>query len=158
MTGATTKVLYAKVLNESTSADELLPLSQAILERLNSHGVKVISYTTDGAQTERTIQSGLVANTLNHITYTIRHPEFPDGPPLITITIPVIGGYPVVIFQDANHLAKMLRNNVRTGARTFTFGNHIMTWQDVFEQHLNCRPLFFRKTSVSSDVHEIKFD
>jgi len=103
-----------------------------ILRGLIGEKVQVVSSASDGSATERSMQRKLTAVADGTREYRIRHPK-PTGPTDLDITtsIPMFGGQPVVMLQDAKHAAKTARNNVTTGAKLLTLGNYVAMYSQV---------------------------
>ena len=125
--GISPLVLAAKAIPNSLTAPQLLPLSFDLIKGLISRKIKVISYSCDGSEVERSVQKQIVEKADYKYTYRIRHPI--DGQPPIITTIAVIDGQPVAMVQDSNHGLKTSRNNLFTGAKLLTIGGHVAMFQ-----------------------------
>lgn len=125
--GISPLVLAAKAIPNSLTAPQLLPLSFDLIKGLISRKIKVISYSCDGSEVERSVQKQIVEKADYKYTYQIRHPI--DGQPPIITTIAVIDGQPVAMVQDSNHGLKTSRNNLFTGAKLLTIGGHVAMFQ-----------------------------
>ena len=137
--------MAAEAISNKLSADELYPKSKRMIEGLQSHGVNVVSYASDGAGVERTVQDLLVSKARATLSIKVPDPEEQD----YTIQIPLFGptGSPVVMVQDSKHALKTLRNNLFSGARLLVLGNHIAMYSQVrdiaFSDHPGS-PLYHR--------------
>lgn len=121
-------ILAGKAIPDSLTTKELTELTQYVIRGCIAHGIMVVSYSSDGTDTERGVQSAIVNSAPLHKVITLHHPvsECDD----ITIRIPIIDGQPVMMIQDSNHGRKTLRNNLMSGAKVLTLGNHIVVYED----------------------------
>ena len=101
----------------------------AILHGLIDHAVNVVSYSSDGTETERVVQQLLLEYADRIIKHIIKHP-LPDLADVV-VQIAVIRNQPIVIVQDSKHAAKTLRNNLFTGTKVLMLGNHPALYHDV---------------------------
>jgi hypothetical protein len=116
-------------ISDSEKHDTLLPHLTKLLHGLIQERLQVVSYSSDGTELERKIQRELL-NRAAHLTrYTIKSPL--RGVPDTTVTIPVISGQPISLLQDSKHALKTLRNNLFSGARLLTLGNHTMLYSTI---------------------------
>jgi hypothetical protein len=127
--GIPTIIVAAEAIANNLSADELYPKSKRVIEGLQSHGVNVVSYATDGAGVERTVQDLLVSKARATLSIKVPDPEERDH----TIQIPLFGptSSPVVMVQDSKHALKTLRNNLFSGARLLVLGNYTAMYSQV---------------------------
>ena len=127
MPGIPPLILAAKAIPNSLTAQQLLPLSFSLIRGLVHRKIKVVSYACDGTETERSAQKLMVQNAGFRYTYRIKHPIFDLGLGYddIVITVATIDGQLIVMIQDSNHGLKTSRNNLHTGAKCLTLGNHV---------------------------------
>jgi hypothetical protein len=123
MPGIPPLILAAKAIPNSLTAQRLLPLSLDLIQGLIRKKIKVVSYACDGTETERSAQKLMVQKASLRYTYRIKHPIF--GSDDIVITFAMIDSQLVVMIQDSNHGLKTSRNNLHTGAKVLTLGNHV---------------------------------
>ncbi|KAI0629632.1 hypothetical protein C8Q77DRAFT_1065756 [Trametes polyzona] len=114
-------IVAAKAIPNSVSAEELYTMLLTVLHGIIDAGIQVVSYSSDGTESERSIQKMLIDRADMVHTYTIPHPLAHAD---IPIRIAVIHGQSIVIVQDSKHGAKTFRNNICSGARAVTLGNH----------------------------------
>ena len=141
--GIPTIVVAAEAIRNDLSAHNLYPKSKQVIEGLQSHGVNIVSYASDGAGVERALQDLFVLKAKSILSIKVPDPEEQD----YTIQIPLLGptGSPVVIVQDSKHALKTLRNNLFSGARLLVLGNHTATYSQVRDIALGDRsPLYHR--------------
>ena len=127
--GIPTIVVAAEAIADSLSAENLYPKSKQVIEGLQSHGVNVVSYASDGAAVERAVQDLFVSNAKASLSIKVPDPEEET----YTIQIPLSGPTrsPVVMIQDSKHALKTLRNNLFSGARFLPLGNHPAMYSQV---------------------------
>lgn len=117
-------------ITDSLNVPQLLDLHERIIFGLLERGIKVVSYSSDGTETERSVQREFAASAKNHITVTIPSPHNN-----ITIRVPVFdshgSSYPIVMIQDSKHALKTFRNNLFSGARLLPLGNHAAFFQQI---------------------------
>lgn len=123
MPGIPPLILAAKAIPNNLTAQQLLSLSLGLIEGLVHRKIKVVSYACDGTETERSAQKLMMQKASFRYTYRIKHPFF--GYDDIVITIVTVDGQLVVMIQDSNHGLKTSRNNLHTGAKVLTLGNHV---------------------------------
>ena len=58
-----TIVVAAEAIADNLSANELYSKSKRVIEGLQSHGVNVVSYSSDGAAVERAVQDLFISET-----------------------------------------------------------------------------------------------
>ncbi|KII84575.1 hypothetical protein PLICRDRAFT_167537 [Plicaturopsis crispa FD-325 SS-3] len=124
-------IVAAKPIPETLDADTLLGYLEEILYGLIDRDIKVVSYSCDGTEVERAVQRKLEAKSTHTIKHTIPNPRksFPDT----VITIITVRGQAIVMIQDSKHAAKTFRNNLFSGARLLTFGNHAAMYRHIRE-------------------------
>ena len=143
--GIPTIVVAAEAIPNNLSADTLYFKSKRVIEGLQTHGVNVVSYASDGAAVERAVQDLLVSRAKTVLTIKVPDPEEQHH----AIQIPLSGpnGSPVVMVQDSKHALKTLRNNLFSGARLLVLGNQTAMYSQVrgiaFSDQLNS-PLYRR--------------
>jgi hypothetical protein len=123
MPGIPPLILAAKAIPNSLTAQQLLPLSLDLIQGLLRKRIKVVSYACDGTETERSVQKLIMQKASFRYTHRIKHPIL--GYDDIVVTIATIDGQSVVMIQDSNHGLKTSRNNLHTGAKILTLGNHV---------------------------------
>ena len=126
MPGIPPLILAAKVIPNSLTAQQLLPLSLDLIQGLLQQNIKVVSYACDGTETEQSVQKLIKQKASFRYTYRIKHPipSYDD----IVITIANINSQLVVMIQDSNHSLKTSRNNLHTGAKVLTLGGHVVMY------------------------------
>lgn len=136
--GIPTIVVAAEANPDSLSANELYPKSKQVVEGLQSHGINVVSYASDGAAVERSVQDLFISEAKSVLSIRIPDPEEQYQ----TIQIPLFGptGSPVVMVQDSKHALKTLRNNLFSGARLLALGNHVATYSQVRDIAFSDKP------------------
>lgn len=82
-----------------------------------------MSYSCDSTETEQAAQHLLKEWPADHITYEIKHPVL--GLPDHEIIIAIIDSQVVIMIQDLKHGLKTSWNNLFTGVKLLTLGNHI---------------------------------
>ncbi|KAL0563690.1 hypothetical protein V5O48_018374, partial [Marasmius crinis-equi] len=131
-------VVTAIPISDGMTAEALLPLTESILFGLQGKGICVISYATDGAEVERSVQRMLIskAHRVEHVVIPSPVPECSDEStplPETKIAIPFFNGEPIVMIQDSKHAMKTFRNNLFSGARLLVLGNHVAHFRQVLE-------------------------
>ena len=136
--GIPTIVVAAEAISNNLTAEELYSKSKRVIEGLQTHGVNVVSYASDGAAVERATQDLFVSRAKTILSIKVPDPEGQDH----TIRIPLFGptGLPVVIVQDSKHASKTIRNNIFSGARLLVLGNHIVMYPQVRDIAFSDRP------------------
>ncbi|TBU21591.1 hypothetical protein BD311DRAFT_743520 [Dichomitus squalens] len=122
-------ILAAMAIPNSLSVLDLFVHLMAILHGLIDAGIKVVSYSCDGTETERAVQRCLIDSADRVITYQVEHP-FPSQPNIV-VRIPIVHGQPVVVVQDSKHAAKTIRNNAYTGTKVLVLRNHCVLYEDI---------------------------
>ena len=136
-------VLAVLPISDSESSNALLPHLKTILLGLINQKIQVVSYSCDGTEVERKLQRLILGEADDRLQYTIKSPR--QGMPDTTITIPVISGQPLCLLQDSKHALKTLRNNLFSGARLLTLGNHTMLYTTIRDLAFsNGSPLYRR--------------
>ncbi|TFK59586.1 hypothetical protein BDN72DRAFT_944352 [Pluteus cervinus] len=121
----------------------LYPLTLQVLTGLITRGVKVVSYSCDGTETERKVQQQLIDEAKTRISTTI-HSPVPGGAD-VTLVIPIIEGQGVAMVQDSKHGLKTSRNNLVSGTHTITLGNFVANYDQLFDLANHTKtPLFSR--------------
>ena len=121
-------IVAALPIPNSLGAPILLSYLENILDGLLRHKVSVISYACDGTEVERRVQRLLVAKAPKKIKHTIKGPYSSAN---INISIAVIRDQPICMIQDSKHALKTFRNNLFSGARLLTIGNHTAIFQRI---------------------------
>ncbi|KAH7912049.1 hypothetical protein BJ138DRAFT_1005353, partial [Hygrophoropsis aurantiaca] len=116
-------IIAAKAIPNSLDAPQLASYSLKLIEGLLDREIIVVSYACDGTAVERSVQAIITEEAPRHTVYTFKHP-FPSRPNII-LKIPTFNGHPVVMIQDSKHALKTARNNMFTGARILSLGNHV---------------------------------
>ena len=121
--------MAAEAIANDLSADELYSKSKQVIEGLQSHGVNIVSYASDGAAVERAVQDLFVSKANAVLSIKVPDPEQQE----YTLRIPLFGPSrsPVVMVQDSKHALKTLRNNLFSGARLLVLGNHTAMYSQV---------------------------
>jgi hypothetical protein len=114
----------------SMKSTELYKLSKTLLDGLMNVGLTVVSYASDGTETEQGVQRMMVTESVEDpITFSIHI----NSRPLlnINIPIPVHNAQLIAMIQDAKHALKTLRNNVFSGSMLLMTGNHAIHFQQI---------------------------
>ena len=136
-------ILAVLPISDSESSASLLLRLQKILLGLIDKKIQVISYSCDGTEVERKLQRLILGKADTHLQYKIKSPR--PGIPATTIKIPVINGQPLCLLQDSKHALKTLRNNLFSGARLLTLGNHVILYATIRDiAFSNGSPLYRR--------------
>ena len=127
--GIPTIIVAAEAIADNLPAKELHLKSKQVIEGLQSHGINVVSYSSDGAVVEWAVQDLFISEAKTALSIQVPDPEERGH----TIRIPLFGpaGSPVVMIQDSKHALKTLRNNLFSGARLLVLGNHAATYSQV---------------------------
>jgi hypothetical protein len=123
-------VLAAIPIPNDLKAPQLLELAQTVIHGLVDTGIKVISYSCDGTETERAVQRGLREQASTKCLINVESPR-PLALNPINFEIPIYKGIPLALIQDAKHGSKTGRNNVASGASLLPLGNFIANFQQV---------------------------
>lgn len=119
-------IILAAPISNSLSAAELYAQLHAIITGLLLRRARVVSYSCDGTETERSAQRMLLEKSERQHTYVIPHPKHEAlGLPHLTICMPVIEGYALAIIQDSKHALKTFRNNLFSGTHSNILGSYI---------------------------------
>lgn len=130
-------------ISDNESHETLFPHLRKILHGLVRENIQVVSYSCDGTVVERKIQQEVLKEAGDHLRYTIKNPR--QGMPDTTVTIPVVNSQPISLLQDSKHALKTLRNNLFSGARLLTLGNHTMLYATIRDlAFANGSPLYRR--------------
>ena len=134
-------IVAALPIPNDLNAEALLIYLEQILDGLLARKVKVTSYAADGTEVERKLQRLMKAKGITKV-YTIPNPRIGHTK---KITFAVFHGQPIAFVQDSSHGLKTDRNNLFSGARLLTFGNHVALYhrirQGAFEEG---SPLYHR--------------
>ena len=106
-------------------ADSLLMPLLELTKGLLAKGIRICSYSCDGTEVERKLQSKLTARADSSAEYSFTHPA--DGS-MFKISIPLFDNHPVVMMQDSKHLLKTFRNNAFSGAQALILGDHYVAY------------------------------
>ncbi|KAI0318142.1 hypothetical protein OF83DRAFT_1083107 [Amylostereum chailletii] len=115
------------------SAETLYNFTFDILSGLIRRGLKVISYSLDGTESERKIQHLLVEQSPFRFRFVIpHHPQLPQNEckDLVIYTLTILGK-PFSPQQDTKHVPKTVRNNNFTGTKFFILGNSYASYSEV---------------------------
>lgn len=135
-------IVAALPIPNSLDAPTLLSHLENILHGLLRHKIAVISYACDGTEIERSIQRLLVTKSAKKIKHTINGPH-PGAN--VNISIAVIQDQPICMIQDSKHALKTFRNNLFSGARLLTIGNHTAIYQRIRDMAFESgSPLYHR--------------
>ncbi|KAF7291442.1 hypothetical protein MIND_01289300 [Mycena indigotica] len=129
--GSTPILLHAMPIgSKNWPAEKLEPYSLTLLTGLIERGIRVVSYACDGTESERAIQRLLVEHADQRIEY-----EIPgdDDSANFKIVIGRFRGQQVAMIQDSKHALKTFRNNLFSGARILTLGNHIAHFAQIYQ-------------------------
>ncbi|KAF7291444.1 hypothetical protein MIND_01289500 [Mycena indigotica] len=115
--GSTPILLHAMPIgSKNWPAEKLEPYSLTLLTGLIERGIRVVSYACDGTESERAIQRLLVEHADQRIEY-----EIPGDDDSANFKI------------DSKHALKTFRNNLFSGARILTLGNHIAHFAQIYQ-------------------------
>ena len=122
-------VAAALGITDNLSAKNLLQYLVTIVNGLLKHGIKVVSYATDGTGTKRSLQRLFCETATGLHTYVIRHPNHRSDRN-IDLHISLFGALkqPIAMIQDPPHLRKTLRNNSFSGTKLLTLGNYTVMY------------------------------
>lgn len=135
-------IVAALPIPNSLDAPTLLSHLENILHGLLRHKIAVISYACDGTEIECSIQRLLVTKSAKKIKHTINGPH-PGAN--VNISIAVIQDQPICMIQDSKHALKTFRNNLFSGARLLTIGNHTAIYQRIRDMAFESgSPLYHR--------------
>ena len=141
--GVTPILLAVLLISNSESCKTLLPHLRMVLYGLTKQKIQVVSYSCDGTELERKVQHGVLNEADEHLQYVIKNPR--RGMPDTTVTIPVVDGQPIFLLQDSKHALKTLQNNLFSGTRLLTLGNHTMLYSTIHNLAFsNGSPLYRR--------------
>ena len=130
-------------ISDSESCKTLLPHLRMVLYGLIKQKIQVVSYSCDGTELEWKVQRGILNEADEHLQYVIKNPR--RGMPDTTVTIPVVDGQPICLLQDSKHALKTLWNNLFSGTRLLTLGNHTMLYSTIHDLAFsNGSPLYRR--------------
>jgi hypothetical protein len=115
-------IVAAIPIGNDLDAGTLLSYLERILYGLLERKVQVVSYACDSTGIERSVQKMLVEKAEGKIEHIIKNPNSNSSD--THISIPVIRGQPICMIHDSKHALKTFRNNLFSGARLLTFGNH----------------------------------
>ncbi|KAJ7196683.1 hypothetical protein GGX14DRAFT_375908 [Mycena pura] len=109
------------IMSKGWNAERLEPYSQQLIRGLIQRKIKVVSYACDGTESERLIQALLAKHADERKKISV---PMPEGEQPLTLDILFFDNQAVVMIQDSKHALKTLRNNLFSGAKLLTFGNH----------------------------------
>lgn len=124
-------LVAAEARGGSDSAEDLKVMHDQVMGQLAGHNVYPVSAACDGTETERALQDLVSQSAESSQTYTI--PNTHIGPSAnVTLTIPFSHlNRPLVLVQDSKHALKTARNQLLTGARLLTMGNHVLHYEQL---------------------------
>ncbi|KAK7058169.1 hypothetical protein R3P38DRAFT_3547667 [Favolaschia claudopus] len=122
-------VLAVMAIDSNVKASQLGEWQIALMRGLALHGFRIIASGGDGAAVERECQRRLTGAS-KRIEFKIKHPD-PECPDIV-VEIWELDGNVFVIFQDAKHLRKTIRNNAGAGARGLVLGNYLVYYEQMF--------------------------
>ncbi|KAK1223302.1 hypothetical protein PQX77_013840 [Marasmius sp. AFHP31] len=125
----------------SLNTATLTEYSWEILSGLLEKGIKVCSYTCDGAATEHSVQRNL--RTKASTTKVVRIPH-PGREEPIEIRVHFYGKDPIAFIQDPKHALKTVRNNLYSGSKCLTFPNNVAMYSQVRDMYHNGCPIRYR--------------
>ncbi|KAJ3920095.1 hypothetical protein F5877DRAFT_38885 [Lentinula edodes] len=137
-------IVAALPITDSTNASERYRLHMQIMDGLLDQDIKVLSYFSDGTEVERVVQRDFAASAGHYVDINLPNPhdESQEG---LHIRVPIYRGVPIVMGQDSKHCLKTFRNNLFTGARLLTLGNHAAFYELIREMAFaENSPLFHR--------------
>ena len=128
----TPTIVAAWAILNKISADKLVCYQLEILYGLIDQKVQVVSSASDSSATEQSMQRKLTASATATREYRIKHPKpiDPKDQDIMT-SIPMFKGQPVVMVQDAKHVAKTAQNNATTGVKLLTLGNYTVMYSQI---------------------------
>lgn len=109
------------------SAEQLHELHLSFIDKARKHGLKILSFGTDGAATERNAQELLRTN-----SSASKLLSFSDDFYGISCSVPVIDDVPLIPVQDTKHAKKTCRNQVFSSARLLTFASTTVRYDQVY--------------------------
>ncbi|PPQ85038.1 hypothetical protein CVT24_010456 [Panaeolus cyanescens] len=121
-------IVAALPITDKLGAVNLFPLLRRVLDGLIDHGFRVVSYASDGTEVERKVQEMLL-DLGETKQYVISNPQ--ARRPNTVIRYTVYRGQAICIVQDSKHALKTCRNNLFSGARLLTLGNHIAAYRRI---------------------------
>ena len=130
-------ITAAEAIPNNLTAEDLYTKSRNVIDGLKSHEINVVSYSCDGTEVERSVQDLLVTRATNWFTRVIPDPEDDHRH---EVRIPMYRLSPVVMIQDSKHVAKTLRNNLFSGARSLVLGNHLAMYSYVRDMAFTTLP------------------
>ncbi len=141
--GGAPLILAAMGVGNKTSADFLWEHHQRILKGLCDAGINVVSSASDGATTERAVQTRLEEEATSQLRYSIPHPARATR---LVYDIPCFGPQeqPIVMVQDARHALKTVRNNFYTGSKLLTLGPEVAHYSHARRMAHENGPLYMR--------------
>ena len=89
----------------------------------------MVSYACDRTEVERSVQRLFLEVAEKTIEHVIKNPH--DGSPDTKIIIGIFRGQVIVLIQDSKHGLKTFHNNLFSGARLLTLGNHTAIYQRI---------------------------
>lgn len=119
-------------VSESAAADELHKFNESLTTGLRKRGIHVITLSTDGTVKERRAQD-LFCKLFGTdvISCTFSHPSRYRNDIEITIPLDTASKQVAITLQDSEHALKTFRNNLFSGARVLTLGEHVAMYGQV---------------------------
>jgi hypothetical protein len=136
-------IVAAIPIGDDLDAGTLLSYLERVLHGLLERKVQVVSYACEGTGIERSVQKLLVGKAEDKIEYTIKNPNLNSSDTHISIA--VIRGQPICMIQDARHALRTFRNNLFSGARLLTLGNHTAMFRRISEMALATNSPIYRR-------------
>jgi hypothetical protein len=124
-------MLAALPIGSSLKANDLLALHNQLIDGLLNSGICVVSYSCDGAVTERKVASLFLQGARDTQTTLIPHPR--QGFSDIPIVIHRFGAslVPIVTSQDLKHAMKTSRNTLYSGTHSLIIGNQVVHYLQI---------------------------
>ncbi|KAK6992640.1 hypothetical protein R3P38DRAFT_3430332 [Favolaschia claudopus] len=122
-------VLAVMAIDSNVKASQLGEWQIALMQGLALHGFRIIASGGDGAAVERECQRRLTRAS-KRSEFKIKHPD-PEHPDIV-VELWELDGNVFVVFQDAKHLRKTIRNNAGAGARGLVLGNYLVYYEQMY--------------------------
>ena len=124
-------------IKSTSTAHEIRSWHDDVEQKLQLRKIHHISYTPDGASTERRLEHELLREAResgNVLTWTYPSPIPGSSSPFI-ISVPrlLLSGMPRVVGSDGKHGRKNSRGSVQSGAHTLVLGNYITHFRHLKE-------------------------
>ncbi|KAF8797488.1 hypothetical protein BYT27DRAFT_7237241 [Phlegmacium glaucopus] len=123
-------IVAALPIGNTMTAPTLLILLMKVIDGLLDRGMSIVSYASDGTEVERAVQR-LFLEKADTTVYIIKNPR--TGCADTRIMFGIYRGQAICMIQDSKHALKTFRNNLFSGARLLTFGNHTSIYQHILE-------------------------